>query len=182
MNSTLLAQEAAVAAGRRPSSGDRFPDLELRDHNGNLRRLSQLAGGDPLLLQFYRGYWCPKEQTYFRQLVRLQDEAEVAYTRFVSVSIDRPDVAAAFRAGLGARWTFLSDPERMYHAELGLLETTDTLHRPYVPAVFTLLPYLTVHRAYNGYWFWGRPTLEELRQDFRAITRLIRPDWEVPGE
>ena len=164
----------------RPETGERFPDLELRDHNGNLRRLAELAGGDPLMLQFYRGFWCPKEQEFFRKLVALQDEAEVAYTRFISVSIDRPEVSAAFRAGLGARWTFLSDPERAYQADLGLLETTDTVHRPYLPAVFALFPDLTVCTAYNGYWFWGRPTAEELRQDFRQITRAIRPDWEAP--
>jgi peroxiredoxin len=155
--------------------------MELRDHNGNLRRLSELAGGDPLVLQFYRGFWCPKDRAYFRQLVRLQDEVEVGYARMVSVGVDRPEVAAAFRAGLDARWTFLSDPERTYQDELGLLETTDTLHRPYVPASFTLFPSLTVHRAYNGYWFWGRPTMEDLRRDFRDITQMIRPDWEVPA-
>ena len=83
--------------------GGRFPDLELPDHSGNRRRLADLAAGDPLLLHFYRGFWCPKEQAFFRRLVRLQDEAEVAYTRFVSVSVDPPQVAAAFRAGLGAR-------------------------------------------------------------------------------
>jgi peroxiredoxin len=132
------------------------------------------------MLQFYRGFWCPKEQAFFRVLLRLQDEAEVAYTRFISVSVDPPETEAAFRAGLGARWTFLSDPERNYIEPLGLLETTDTLHRPYAPAVFTLYPDLTIHAAYNGYWFWGRPTAEELRQDFREITRRIRPDWDVP--
>ncbi len=164
----------------RPKPGERFPDLELPDHYGNTRRLSELAGGDPLLLQFYRGYWCPKEQAFFRILVHLQAEAEVGYTRFVSVSTDAPDVEAAFRAGLEARWTFLSDSQREYVTRLDLLETTDTLHRPYAPAVFSLYPDLSVHHAYNGYWFWGRPTAEELRQDFRAITRAIRPDWEVP--
>jgi peroxiredoxin len=39
------------------SAGNRFPDLELPDHSGNPRRLSELAGGDPLVLNFYRGYW-----------------------------------------------------------------------------------------------------------------------------
>ena len=174
-------QERTVGAARgRPAPGQRFPDLELPDHYGNLRRLSELAGGDPLLLQFYRGFWCPKEQAFFRGLVRLQDEAEVAYTRCVSVSVDPPEVEAAFRAGLGARWTFLSDEARRYVEALELLETTDTLHHPYAPAVFTLYPDLVVHTAYNGYWFWGRPTLEELRQDFRHITRSLRPDWDVP--
>ena len=164
----------------RPGPGQRFPDLELPDQYANPRRLSELAGGDPLLLQFYRGFWCPKEQAFFRGLVRLQDEAEVAYTRFVSVSIDPPEVEAAFRAGLGARWTFLSDAERTYVQVLGLLETTDTLHRPYAPAVFTLYPYLVVRTAYNGYWYLGRPTDEEIREDLRAIQRAVRSDWEAP--
>jgi peroxiredoxin len=160
--------------------GARFPDLSLSDSNGSNRTLQELAGGDPLLLTFYRGYWCPKEQAFFRRLVDLQPEAEVAYSRFVSVSVDPPEVTAAFRAGLGARWTFLSDADHRYVDELDLRESTDTDHEPYAPAAFTLFPDLTICSAYNGYWFWGRPTLEELRADFRAITRAIRSDWDVP--
>jgi peroxiredoxin len=161
--------------------GGQFPDLELPDHNSVPRRLSELAEGDPLVLNFFRGWWCPKEQAFFKALVRLQDEVEVAYTRMVSVSIDPPGELSAFRAGLGARWTFLSDRDRRYMAELGLRETTDTLYRPYVPTTFTLRPDLTIHGVYNGYWFWGRPTNEDLRQVLRAITRAVRPDWAVPA-
>ncbi len=168
MNSTL-----------RP--GERFPDIELADHAGNLRRLSDLVGGDPALLNFFRGFWCPKEQAFFRVLTEFQSEVEVAYARIVSVSVDPPDVNSAFRAGLGARWTFLSDHERRYLDELGLRETTDTLNNPYWPASFTLYPDLTIRSAFTGYWFWGRPTMEEVRQDFRAITREVRTDWEVPA-
>ncbi len=160
--------------------GATFPDFGLSDHAGNERRLSELVGGDPTVLQFYRGWWCPKEQAFFRRLVRLQEEAEVAYSRFLSVSVDDWPVAAAFRAGLGARWTFLSDADRAVQRELGLRETTDTLNDPYVPAVFTLKPELVIHSAYNGYWFWGRPTEEELVRDLREITRAVRPDWDAP--
>ena len=160
--------------------GTRFPDLDLPDHAGNDRRLSELAADDPVVLQFYRGWWCPKEQTFFQRLMRLQDEAEVAYSRIVSVSIDAPQVQAAFRAGLGARWTFLSDEDRRWQDQLQLVETTDTAHRPYLPCVLTLFPDLTIHSAYNGYWFWGRPSTEELRQDLRAISRAVRSDWELP--
>jgi len=161
--------------------GKLLPDIELPDHTGIVRRLTELAEGDPLVVTFFRGWWCPKEQTFLRGLVRLQEEAEVAYTRFVSVSVDEPQVSAAFRAGLGARWTFLSDSARRYQGELGLLETTDTVYRPYVPTTFTLFPDLRIHRVYNGYWYWGRPTAEDLRQDLRVITRDLRVDWEVPA-
>src|SRR5262249_50726278 len=131
-----------------------FPDLDLRDHTGRSRSLSEIAGGDPIVLISSRGWWCPKEQRYLRGLVQLQDEFEVAYTKLVVVSVDPPDVQAAFRAGLGARFVFLSDSERRWLDRLGLRETTDTVHHPYRPAAFTLFPDLRVHRSYNGYWYW----------------------------
>ncbi len=160
--------------------GDHVPDLELPDHVGHPRRLSELVGGDPALLHFFRGWWCPKERQFFRRLLDLQDDAEVAYSRFVSVSVDAPPVQAAFRAGLDARWTFLSDQDRRYVATLGLAETTDDVHHPYLPACFVLTPDLAIHTAYNGYWYWGRPTMDELRHDFRELTRALRPDWVAP--
>ncbi len=156
-----------------------FPDLDLPDHTGRARLLSEVANGDPIALFFSRGWWCPKEQRYLRELVRLQDEFEVAYSKIVVVSVDPPEVQAAFRAGLGARFLFLSDAERRWLDRLGLRETTDTVHDPYRPAGFTLYPDLRVHASYNGYWYWGRPTLEEIRRDMRAISTAIRPDWEL---
>jgi peroxiredoxin len=160
--------------------GERFPELELTDHAGNRRRLSELVAGDPTVLHFYRGWWCPKGQRFFRRLNALQEEMEVAYSRIVSVSVDPWEVAAAYRAGLGARWTFLSDADRAALAQLGLRERTDTVHDPYVPAVFVLEPDLRIHSAYDGYWFWGRPTAGELIADLREVTRSVRPDWEAP--
>lgn len=116
-----------------------------------------------------------------RQLVQLQDEVEVAYSRIVSVTVDPPEVISAFRAGLGARWTFLSDAERVWQQRLDLEEVTDPAHRPYVPIAFTLRPDLTIHRVYGGYWFWGRATLEDIRQDMCAISGAVRTDFGYRG-
>jgi peroxiredoxin len=160
--------------------GQRFPDLDLPDHTARERRLSELVGGDPVVLLTSRGWWCPKEQRHMRELAKVQEEFEVAYARIVVVSVDPPEVQAAFRAGLGARFTFLSDAERRWLSRLGLRESTDAVHAPYRPAAFTLRPDLTIHAAYNGYWYWGRPTMEELRRDMREITRAVREDWELP--
>ena len=161
--------------------GERFPDLELPDHSGSPRSLRELVAGDPAILHFYRGWWCPKEQAFLRRLVALQDELEVAYVRIVSVSVDQPQTSAALRAGLGARWTFLSDADRTWQTRLKLRETTDTVHDPYVPAVFTLFPDRLIHSAYDGYWTLGRPTNEELRIDLRTIQSQIRADWHAPA-
>jgi hypothetical protein len=40
-------------------------------------------------------------------------------------------------------------------------------------------PGLVIYKIYNGYWFFGRPTLEELRQDLRAVLKKCRPDWDI---
>jgi len=48
-----------------------------------------------------------------------------------------------------------------------------------IPHTIILEPGLVVFKIYNGYWFLGCPTLEELRQDFRAVTRKCRPDWDI---
>ena len=69
--------------------GNPFPELELPDHSGVPRTLTELAEGDPVVLTFFRGWWCPKEQAFFRSLVRLQEEMEVAYSRLVSVSLKK---------------------------------------------------------------------------------------------
>jgi peroxiredoxin len=37
--------------------GKRFPDIALPDHDGQVVKLSELAGKFPLILSFYRGYW-----------------------------------------------------------------------------------------------------------------------------
>jgi hypothetical protein len=45
--------------------------------------------------------------------------------------------------------------------------------------VIVLEPGLVVYKIYMGYWFFDRPTVEELRQDLRAVTKKCRPDWDI---
>jgi peroxiredoxin len=37
--------------------GERFPDIELPDHETQPVKLSELVGKFPFILTFYRGYW-----------------------------------------------------------------------------------------------------------------------------
>ena len=116
-----------------------------------------------------------------RHLTELQDELAVNYCRLAVVSTDPPEVTAAFRAGLGATFVFLSDHDRKAITRLDIVEQTAPGFRHglvALPYTFSLGPDLAIHRIYNGWWFVGRPTNEELRQDFRAIMRACRPDYE----
>ena len=53
------------------------------------------------------------------------------------------------------------------------------MHNPMVPHTLVLAPELRVHSVYNGYWYFGRPSVEELRHDLREVTRTVRPDWDL---
>lgn len=167
---------------RIPQAGDQFPDAELPNHEGKPVRLSSLTrpglldrelgfdDGYPLILTFYRGFFCPRDQRQFRELVRFQEELAVNYGRLAAISADSPLVQAAFRAGLGATWVFLADEGRALIRALGILDTTEGEYALRAqPFTFVLRPDLTIHRVYNGWYFVGRPTLEELRQDLRTI-------------
>jgi hypothetical protein len=37
----------------------------------------------------------------------------------------------------------------------------------------------TRFNIYNDYWFFGRPTIEELREDLRTVLKKCRPDWDI---
>ena len=117
-----------------------------------------------------------------RHYVGFQDELNVNYCHLAAVSVDPPEVCAAFRTGLGASFAFLSDHDRAAITALDIVEVTNTPHGLVaVPYSFSLAPDLRIHRVYNGWWFVGRPTVEELRQDLRAIMQACRHDYSYEG-
>ena len=90
---------------------------------------------------------------------------------------------AAFKAGLGAEFPFLSDADLALTDALGIRETTDRIHGPLpVPMSFALLPDLTIHRIFNGWYFVGRPTPEELRVTIRELMAKSVGDIDYRGE
>jgi peroxiredoxin len=156
-----------------------FPDYELSDHAAKRRKLSEFQQQDPMVLVLSRGGFCPKERRQHEGLVQLHRELEVAYCRLVTITTDNIIETNEFRSGVGAYWPFLSDPRRIVQKDLDIAEYTDSLHNPMIPHTIVLEPRLLVYKVYNGYWFFGRPTIEDLRQDLRAILRKCRPDWDI---
>lgn len=162
--------------------GDRFPDFELPNHDNELVKLSNFTqpslmdkylgfmDGYPLILVFYRGFFCPRDRQQLPQLVQFQGELAVNYGKLITVGVDPPLIQAAFRAGLGAQWSFLSDEKWEIIKQINILDETEGEYAYRAqPYTFVLRSDLTIHKIYNGWFFVGRPTIEELRQDLRAI-------------
>jgi peroxiredoxin len=163
--------------------GGIFPDYTLPDHDGAFQSLGALQGRDPLILMLSRGHFCPKEHQHHHDLVAFESKVGVTYTQMVTITTDDRHTLQEFRSSVGAHWTFLADPDRRIQRELDIKEYTDPQHDPMIPHTFVLKPGLVIHSVYNGYWFWGRPSTDDLWRDLRSVTREIRPDWDLstPG-
>src|ERR1700684_1153481 len=120
--------------------GGIFPDYELPDHTGELRKLSELQGDDPLILTLSRGHYCPKEHQQHLELAAFYPKIAVGYSQIATISTDDHHTLQEFRASVGAQWTFLSDPDRTIQKDLGIQENTDPEHNPLITDKTVLHP------------------------------------------
>jgi len=162
--------------------GAKFPNFELPDHTGEKHQLSKLLRGFPGVLIFSRGYFCPKDR---RQMVNyaqnLQPELRVNYCHLITVSVDDAITTREVRDQINADWVFLCDSDKKLLYELEMVDTTDSIHGEiYIPYTFILDRDRTIFKIYNGWWYLGRPTVEEIRMDLRELMSR-RPDWIYPS-
>jgi peroxiredoxin len=160
--------------------GGTFPDFELPDHTRMRRKLSALQGKeDPMLLVLIRGFFCPKDREQLKALTRFHPQLVVGSCHLVVITTDDWHTTNNLRQQLGASYPFLYDEEKRVRDELDILEYTDTQHEPMIPHTFLLAPGLKIRKIWNGYYYWGRPSVYEVHQELRELTREIRADWDL---
>src|SRR5437870_12393605 len=84
--------------------------------------------------------------------------------------------------GLGATFPFLSDEDKKVITELEIVDTTDRYHPVAIPYTVVLERDRTIYKIYNGWWYVGRPTVEELRMDLRALMSRRRSEERRVGK
>src|ERR1700689_1974810 len=82
--------------------GATFPDYSLPDHTNTVRTLSELQGGDPLILTLARGHYCPKEHQQHLELAANYPKIAVSYTQVATISPDDHHSPQEFSGALGA--------------------------------------------------------------------------------
>jgi peroxiredoxin len=159
--------------------GTTIPDAQLPDENGVLHRLSDLQGDDLLVLHLSRGEHCPRERMFHRELLRLHEWAQVAFTQLVTVMPNDAHDVYRLKISTGATWTFLSDADLQLQRHFDINEYTDE-HHDYatVPHTLVLSPGLRIERVYVGYWFWGRPSMEQLWVDLGEVFAATKDDFD----
>ena len=108
----------------------------------------------------------------------LQPDLEVNYCKIVVVWTDDLASTRTTQQELAATFPFLCDHERKVIADLDIIDTTDARHpRIAIPYTFVLDAERVIHKIYNGWWYVGRPTVEELRMDLRTLMARRRDWW-----
>ena len=82
------------------------------------------------------------------------------------------------RISTGAYWPFLADTDLEVQRRLEIDEYTDGHHAATVPHTLVLAPGLVIDKVYVGYWFWGRPSPEDLWADLRDLHRRTKTDFD----
>jgi peroxiredoxin len=159
-------------------AGQTLPDFALPDHDGVIRRLSELQGPDAMVLMLGRGEHCPRERQHQRELVRLHGWCAVGFTQMVTIVPNDLHDVGRLRISSGAYWTYLSDADLQVQETLGIREYTDPHHAATVPHTLLLSAGLKIEKVYVGYWFWGRPSPEDLWADLRDVMARTKPDFD----
>jgi peroxiredoxin len=159
--------------------GSTIPDFELPDENGAPHKLSDLQGDNYLVLHLSRGEHCPRERQMHRELLRFHEWCSVAFTELVSILPNGLHDVSKLKISTGAHWTFLADEDLAVQAHFDINEYTDTHHdNAGVPHTLILSPGLRIEKVYVGYWFWGRPSPEQLWLDLQELTMRQKDDYD----
>jgi peroxiredoxin len=106
--SGLPSQQPAVAVDALS------PDFSGLDADGEEFRLSNLRGS-PILLKFYRGYWCPYCVAELTQLNQFAGDFEALGIKLVAVSSDRVDELRPFKGKQNWAIRLVADPALAIH-------------------------------------------------------------------
>jgi peroxiredoxin len=163
---------------RHLEPGATIRDFELPDENGERHRLSDLQGDDFLVLMLGRGEHCPRERQHQREMLRFHAWCSVAFTQLVTVLPNELHDVYKLKISTSARWTYLADEGLELQRHFEIDEYTDPHHDATVPHTVILSPGLHVEKVYVGYWFWGRPSPEQLWEDLQELTMRLKDDYD----
>ena len=130
MGAATEALEASDIASQALTVGDTAPDFELPDATGQTVRLSDLLKQGPVVINFYRGEWCPYCNLELRAFQNLLPEFQQAGATLVAISPELPDHSLSVTEKHSLEFAVLSDVGNQVSRQYGLVFTLDASLRP----------------------------------------------------
>src|SRR4029077_1342554 len=119
--------------------GERPPDFTLTDAAGRPASLADSRGQKPVVLIFYRGYWCPFCTAELQGLGAALSEAERAGVEIVAVSADPNERSQQLAERLRLRYRFVAEPDLAVTRRYGLVHKRGGEHGEDVPRPTTVV-------------------------------------------
>ncbi|ESA35577.1 alkyl hydroperoxide reductase [Leptolyngbya sp. Heron Island J] len=130
MKTATEALEVAGLADQALTVGDIAPDFTLPDATGKAVRLSDLLQQGPVVINFYRGEWCPYCNLELRAFQNLLPEFKQAGATLVAISPELPDHSLSVTEKHNLAYSVLSDVGNQVSRQYGLVFTLDESLRP----------------------------------------------------
>jgi peroxiredoxin len=158
---------------RALKTGDTVPDFELPDQHGERRRLSDYLAKSPVVLNVYRGGWCPYCNMEMKALHDVLPEIEARGARLVGLSPETPDRAMATAERHSIRIDILSDAGNRIAERLGLVFELPQALRPVYEKIGIDIP------AYNGDQSFKLPVPATyiIGQDRKILYHFVNADY-----
>jgi len=123
----LLDSDAGAQAIR---VGDRAPDFSLPNAADEAVQLQDRLAEGPVVLNFYRGGWCPFCNLEFKALHDILPEIRQAGAALIGISPELPEVSRQTIGQHGLQFEVLSDVGNRVARDYGLLMVVDEAVRP----------------------------------------------------
>jgi len=136
--------KTADIEGRALKTGDTMPDFELPDQHGKLRRLSDYLAEAPLVLNIYRGGWCPYCNLEMKALQDVLPQIQAHGATLIAMSPELPDKVMSTAERNQIAFDILSDSGNRVSEQLGLVFELPQALRPIYEKFDLDIP------AYNG--------------------------------
>ncbi len=103
------------------TTGDQLPDFALPDQHGTVRKLSYYLDQGPVILNVYRGGWCPYCNLEMQALNTILPEFVRRGVNLIGLTPETPATAQDTLTANELEITVLSDEGNRVSAELGLV-------------------------------------------------------------
>ena len=136
--------KGAGIENRALRAGDRIPDFSLPNQHGQMRRFADYLAKSTVVLNIYRGGWCPYCNLEMKALAGALPEIEAAGARLIGMTPEDPDHAQETAGRLDIGIEILSDAGNAVSERFGLVFSLAEELRPIYLGAGLDIP------AYNG--------------------------------
>lgn len=178
----LMVAVSAQTSGDRPakdakglSVGDMAPLFTALDACSNLFSLSDALGQGPVVMIFYRGFWCPVCNKHLGNIQDSLKMIEESGVRVIAVSPEKPEYLDVMEEKTGAEFTLLYDEG---------YKIADAYDVTFKPGAITLFTYNVVLGANMKETHSGDsqrlpiPATYLIDTDGRIVWRQFDPDYK----